>query len=663
MAKDLTTSEIDRQKILNNPYALAEIEKAAGIRGIPFEGKPVVLKEQVAAFFEVTPRTVENYLERYSAELARNGYEVIDGKRLQALKLAISAADDPEKNLGIINRAPRLAVFDFRAFLNLAMLMAESPRAALLRKAILDIVIDTINARTGGGTKYINQRDEDFIHAAFVEENYRKQFTDALREWPPSSLPIPAGDEVADRSGFVEHLEQPAGEPAGEAIETTVELPGGPVTIDPADDHAGHLRRLAPGHGRVEVGVALAGIADEEEAAAGEVGHDLLDHAPLRLLSRGKPPQRRRILEAEELEVHRAGRQAALGEEAIEAGGELPGTRRDIVERRPCGLPAAVDLRHAGDGAELAQEGVGEELTAIADGGHLDRVVDVGDHRQPLVVNQMDPPCPVRHRLTAVVPGGLRCPGLVGDRSRGGERPRGIVEVDLDLEVAHPVGRPCLDDLPSDRHPDSGAGDAPEEKGIGAAPKDLLTQLLFVEVKQPPEDRQCQDAPPARRRQWPNHHPRHGRPPAVSPSDPPGVGGEEDDHGGGRREVVPDGPGVGPGVRGPIRGVNGGGKSPWLQERQDRLHAVGTSFYNGGPGKFLPVRSAWRRAWVSRRRARVGANLVKRSAACGPASAIARVDDGFRRRVSLLIFRLWGADSGPPAGITVWDHFWAPGSP
>ena len=72
MAKDLTTSEIDRQNILNNPYALAEIEKAAGIRGIPFEGKPVVLKEQVAAFFEITPRTVENYLERHSAELARN---------------------------------------------------------------------------------------------------------------------------------------------------------------------------------------------------------------------------------------------------------------------------------------------------------------------------------------------------------------------------------------------------------------------------------------------------------------------------------------------------------------------------------------------------------------------------------------------------------------
>jgi hypothetical protein len=69
-----------------------------------------------------------------------------------------------------------------RAFLNLAMLMTESERARLLRQVMLDIVIDTINQRTGGGTKYINQRDEDFIISYFEEENYRKEFTDALRD-------------------------------------------------------------------------------------------------------------------------------------------------------------------------------------------------------------------------------------------------------------------------------------------------------------------------------------------------------------------------------------------------------------------------------------------------------------------------------------------------
>lgn len=182
MPKDLTNSPVERQNILNNPYALAEIEKAAGIQGIPFEGKTVVLKEQVADFFEVTLRTVENYLEQNAEELARNGYEVIKGNRLKALKLAIQGLNVPETTFGNISRAGQLGILDFRAFLNLAMLMKESNRAALLRKAILDIVIDTINKRTGGGTKYINQRDEDFIHAAFIEENYRKQFTEALRD-------------------------------------------------------------------------------------------------------------------------------------------------------------------------------------------------------------------------------------------------------------------------------------------------------------------------------------------------------------------------------------------------------------------------------------------------------------------------------------------------
>ena len=180
MKKDLTTSSIDRQNILNNPYALSEIEKATGIQGIPFEGKTVVLKDQAASFFEVSSRTIENYLEQNGEELGRNGYEVLKGKRLKNIKLAIQGADVPEIDFGNIKMTPQLGVFDFRAFLNLAMLMRESERAGLLRKAMLDIVIDTINQRTGGATKYINQRDEAFIHAVFIEENYRKQFTDAL---------------------------------------------------------------------------------------------------------------------------------------------------------------------------------------------------------------------------------------------------------------------------------------------------------------------------------------------------------------------------------------------------------------------------------------------------------------------------------------------------
>jgi hypothetical protein len=181
MSKDLTTSAVERQNILNNPYAVTEIQKAIGLRGIEYRGKAVLFKEQVAEFFEVTPRTIDNYLSANESELRANGYEVLRGKALQELKLALKAALGNE--IDFATKTTILGVFDFRAFIDLAMLIAESERARLLRQTILDIVIDTINYRTGGGTKYINQRDEEFIHAYFQEENYRKEFTDALRDY------------------------------------------------------------------------------------------------------------------------------------------------------------------------------------------------------------------------------------------------------------------------------------------------------------------------------------------------------------------------------------------------------------------------------------------------------------------------------------------------
>ena len=83
----------------------------------------------------------------------------------------------------ISNRTPQIALFDFKAFLNISMLLVESENAKVLRQIKLDIVIDFVNQRTGGSTKYINQRDRDFISAFLQEENYRREFTDALRDY------------------------------------------------------------------------------------------------------------------------------------------------------------------------------------------------------------------------------------------------------------------------------------------------------------------------------------------------------------------------------------------------------------------------------------------------------------------------------------------------
>ena len=181
MSKDLTNSDIARQNILNNHYALEEIQKAVGIRGILFENEYRFTKKQLVAFYEVSMRTIENYTEKNKAELEKNGYEVIAYNRLNDFKLVAKDQFDPEMNFGI--KTTRLSIYNFRAFLNVGMLLTNSLKARELRSTMLDIVIDTINKRSGGSTKYINQRDEDFVVNLLRGEDYRKEFTDALREY------------------------------------------------------------------------------------------------------------------------------------------------------------------------------------------------------------------------------------------------------------------------------------------------------------------------------------------------------------------------------------------------------------------------------------------------------------------------------------------------
>src|SRR5690606_32720276 len=60
--------------------------------------------------------------------------------------------------------------------------LTESEKAKQVRSLMLDIVIDTINKKIGGSTKYINQRDEDFLNAITREPIYRQEFTDSLNK-------------------------------------------------------------------------------------------------------------------------------------------------------------------------------------------------------------------------------------------------------------------------------------------------------------------------------------------------------------------------------------------------------------------------------------------------------------------------------------------------
>ncbi|CAE6781191.1 DNA-binding protein [Paraburkholderia domus] len=172
---DQTPAQYQRQNILNNRYALQAAEQHLELGGIAYQGEMVFTKQQVTALFDVSDATVERYIASYGEELKANGYELLKGRKLKEFK---DLSDVTLTSEG--NRAPVLGVFSFRAVLNLAMLLTESERAKAIRSRLLDIVMDVLAERTGGHTKYINQRDDQYLTAAFQEQSYRKQFTDAL---------------------------------------------------------------------------------------------------------------------------------------------------------------------------------------------------------------------------------------------------------------------------------------------------------------------------------------------------------------------------------------------------------------------------------------------------------------------------------------------------
>ena len=178
MVKDLTGSPLDRQNILNNSYALENLEEHLGLGGILYEGEVLFTKQQLVEVFGVSESTIEKYLASHSDELSANGYTVLRGQKLRDLKAVM---DVTVTDYG--NKTSALGVFTFRAMLNLEMVLVESERARVIRSRILDIVIDVMAERAGGHTKYINQRDCNYLPAAYQEFSYRKAFADALNNY------------------------------------------------------------------------------------------------------------------------------------------------------------------------------------------------------------------------------------------------------------------------------------------------------------------------------------------------------------------------------------------------------------------------------------------------------------------------------------------------
>ncbi|EKT3964665.1 DNA-binding protein [Flavobacterium psychrophilum] len=215
MTNNLTKSAVDRQNILNNPEFLQEFQDFLGITGMVYEGEIRFTTAQIADFYDVSSKTIKRYVETAEKELSHNGYCVLKGAKLKEFKtlfghlvyadieedsqrdinVPLSKKEgDFEKDINVplkkeltdkqkINRLKALAVFNFRAFLNIGMLLTESEKAKSIRSSILDIVIDSLSKKLGGSTKFINQRDEDYLVAMLREPQYRKEYVSALSRY------------------------------------------------------------------------------------------------------------------------------------------------------------------------------------------------------------------------------------------------------------------------------------------------------------------------------------------------------------------------------------------------------------------------------------------------------------------------------------------------
>lgn len=177
MDKDLTSSLLDRQNVLNNNFAIEKAKEHLNLGGIYFKNDIYFTKQQVMNIYGISDTTAERYINQHRDELKLNGYILLRGNNLRDFKKLI---DGTFINEGTVMSTSVLGIFSFKAVLNLAMLLTESDKAKEMRSRILDIVINVLSEKTGGHTKYINQRDEHYLVASFQEQSYRKQFTDAL---------------------------------------------------------------------------------------------------------------------------------------------------------------------------------------------------------------------------------------------------------------------------------------------------------------------------------------------------------------------------------------------------------------------------------------------------------------------------------------------------
>lgn len=158
-------SALERQNVLNNQLAVNTIIKNLDIKGFIFEGELKFTRKAVTDYLEIDDRTIVNYLANFEGELKSNGYLIYKGQKLKEIKEKLGT----EIDFG--SKTTQLGLFNFKAFLNLSMLLKEGNKAREIRSLILNIVIGVDHDKLDAYLAPMDVEDfERFLHNMDLKE-------------------------------------------------------------------------------------------------------------------------------------------------------------------------------------------------------------------------------------------------------------------------------------------------------------------------------------------------------------------------------------------------------------------------------------------------------------------------------------------------------------
>jgi hypothetical protein len=118
-------------KDFSQDKALEALSKAKALVMAVWQGTGIATTEQIAEYFGVSADTIQDLIRRHRVELQSDGLQVVRGKDLKDVVLAINTTS---------NKSPNLTVWTPRATLRCGMLLRDSEIAKQLRSTILNIV-------------------------------------------------------------------------------------------------------------------------------------------------------------------------------------------------------------------------------------------------------------------------------------------------------------------------------------------------------------------------------------------------------------------------------------------------------------------------------------------------------------------------------------------